>query len=87
MKWDILLLAEFLYELLIAVAFLTPQMKIAMCCLNTIAKILQDEQQRHTISPTAQSYQMQPLATQKFMLPDEFSYFLFHFTTFLFYST
>ena len=84
MKWDALLLTEFFYECFITVALLTSQVEIAMCSLQTIAQILQNEQQRHAVCPTAQRYQMQPLTTQKPMLPDEISNFLFHFFTYNF---
>ena len=83
MKWYDLLLTEFFYECFITVALLTSQVEIAMCCLNTIAQILQNEQQRHTVCPTAQRYKMQSLATQKSMLPDEISNFLFHSFTYI----
>ena len=50
-----------------------------MSCFNPIAKILQNQEQSHTIGPTAQCHKMQSLATQKIILSDEISNFLFHF--------
>ena len=58
MKWYALLLTEFFYEYFITVALLTSQVEIAMCCLQTIAQILQNKQQCHTVCPTAQRYKM-----------------------------
>ena len=72
------LFTEFLHKFLIPIALLTSQMKIAMCCLNTIAEILQDQQQRHTVCPTTQSHKMQSLTTQKSVLRDEISNFIQH---------
>lgn len=77
-KWNTLFFAEFLYKILVSVTLLTPQAEITMSSLYPIAQLLHDEQQSHTVGPTAQRHKMETVMGQKPVLRDEIGNFIQH---------
>ena len=64
-------LTEVFNKILIPVALLAAQMKIAMSSLDTIAQMAQDAQQRHAVGTPAECDYMKTILRQELMLRDE----------------
>ena len=83
MKFDVEFLTQILNEPFITVALLASKMEITMSGLDAVAKIAQDAQEYHTISPAAQRHNVKTVMGQKLMFCDEIGYFILHFSLYV----